>query len=81
MNQIEVMRPSRTYKDGIGKPVVKKLWDEVINSHRWMVVFPPRNNFGCWVIEPESIACAKAENWCATMNHRQRMPSPGANHE
>ena len=66
------MRLSRVYKNGIGKPVVKKCWDEVIQAHRWMVVFPPRNNFGCWVVAPEARACAKAEDWCDTMNHQLR---------
>lgn len=61
-------RPSRTYKNGIGKPVVKKCWDEVVRDYRWRVVFPPVNNFGQWTVEPEARLCGKAEDWCFAMN-------------
>lgn len=66
------MRVSRTYKNGIGKPVVAKRRDPVTGSYSWEVVFPPRNNFGCWVVEPEAIMCGKAEMWCFAMNIREQ---------
>ncbi|WP_368648009.1 hypothetical protein ABRZ10_07215 [Castellaniella ginsengisoli] len=65
-------RPSRIYKDGIGKPVVAKRWDDVIQAHRWDVVFPPCNNFGCWIVEPEATLVGKAQNWCFAANDRLR---------
>ena len=65
-------RLSRKYIDGIGKPVVKKLYDDVIGKHRWEVVFPPRNNHGNWIVVPEAIACGKAEDWCDRMNEKLR---------
>ena len=64
------MRVSRTFKNGIGKPVVAKRWDDVVQAFRWEVVFPPRNNFGCWIVEPEARMCGKAEMWCMGMNSR-----------
>lgn len=63
-------RPSRTYKNGIGKPVVKKRWDEVVGAYHWDVVFPPCNNFGVWIVEPEAILVGKALDWCFVMNGR-----------
>lgn len=63
-------RPSRTYHNGIGKPVVAKRWDEVIGAYRWDVVFPPCNNFGYWPVAPEAALVGKAQNWCFNMNER-----------
>lgn len=65
-----VPRPSRTYKDGIGKPVVKKVWDNSVQAHRWDVVFPPCNSFGEWIVEPEAKLVHKAWQWCFNMNWR-----------
>ena len=62
------MRPSRTYKNGIGKPVVKKIPDAVTGKFRWDVVFPPCNNYGVWVVEPEARLVGKALRWCAAQN-------------
>lgn len=64
------IRPSRTYKDGIGKPVVAKRWDDVIQAYRWDVVFPPCNNAGNWLIEAEAKLVQKAWNWCFHMNSK-----------
>ncbi len=65
-----LVRPSRLYKNGIGKPVVAKRWDEIVGSYRWDVVFPPCNNFGCWIVVPEAILVGKAQDWCWRMNSR-----------
>lgn len=65
-----IPRPSRTYKNGVGKPVVKKCWDEVLEAYRWRVVFPPVNNDGCWITVPEIELGGKAESWCWRMNCR-----------
>lgn len=61
-------RPSRTYKNGIGKPVVAKIQDPVLGYHTWQVVFPPRNNFGNWTLQPEAELCGHAWAWCLQMN-------------
>jgi hypothetical protein len=66
------MKPSRTYKNGVGKPVVKKCWDEIVRAYRWDVVFPPCNNFGCWIVEPEAKLVWKAQDWCMTQNEKLR---------
>jgi hypothetical protein len=63
-------RPSRTYRIGIGKPVVAKQWDQVILAYQWVVVFPPCNNFGCWTVEPEAILVGRAQNWCFGANRK-----------
>lgn len=63
-------RPSRTYKNGVGKPVVKKRWDEVVRGYLWDVVFPPCNNFGVWIVEPEASLVRKAQGWCWGMNQK-----------
>lgn len=63
-------RPSRSYRNGIGKPVVAKRWDQVALAHRWEVVFPPCNNFGFWPVEPEARLVRKAQEWCFAMNAR-----------
>ena len=63
-------RPSRTYQNGIGKPVVKKVWDDIVRAHRWDVVFPPCNSFGEWIVEPEAKLVQKAWQWCFNMNGR-----------
>lgn len=62
------LRPSRTYRNGIGKPVVAKRWDQVIGAHRWEVVFPPCNNFGVWPVAPEAMLVGMAQRWCLSMN-------------
>lgn len=72
MSAAQHTRPSRTYKDGIGKPVVAKRWDDVIRAHRWDVVFPPCNNFGGWPVEPEAIMVGKAQRWCFAQNDMLR---------
>ena len=64
----KVPRPSRTYKDGIGKPVVKKIWDDIARMHLWEVVFPPCNDFGCWIVEPEARLVGEAQRWCFGKN-------------
>lgn len=64
------IRPSRTYKNGIGKPVVAKRWDEVSRAHRWDVVFPPCNAFGEWLVVPEAKLVNEAWLWCFGMNDR-----------
>lgn len=64
------VRPSRIYKDGIGKPVVAKRWDDIARAYEWEVVFPPSNSFGCWIVEPEAILVDKAQRWCAWMNEK-----------
>lgn len=68
MSAAKHTRPSRTYKDGIGKPVVKKCWDDIARMHLWEVVFPPCNNFGCWIVEPEARLVGKAQRWCDGRN-------------
>ena len=65
-------RPSRTYKNGICKPVVAKRWDDIIRAHRWDVVFPPCNNFGVHVVGPEASLVRKAQDWCFMVNDRLR---------
>lgn len=70
MNPVSAPRPSRTYRDGVGKPVVAKRYDEVVRAYRWDVVFPPCNNFGVWIVEPEARLVAKALVWCHNMNYR-----------
>lgn len=62
-------RPSRTYRNGIGKPVVAKRWDDIAQAYQWDVVFPPRNNFGCWIVAPEAKLVAAAQDWCFRMNY------------
>ncbi|MES2247620.1 MAG: hypothetical protein V4645_10080 [Pseudomonadota bacterium] len=64
------VRPSRTYKNGIGKPVVAKRWDDIAQAHQWDVVFRPCNSFGCWVVAPEARLVDAAQNWCFRMNYR-----------
>lgn len=63
-------RPSRSYVNGIGKPVVAKRWDKILKCYEWVVVFPPRNNLGEWIVAPEAKLCHKAEAWCDKMNLR-----------
>ena len=65
-----VPRPSRTYKNGIGKPVVAKRWDEIVQAYQWDVVFPPCNNFGCWIVVPEAELVGKAQDWCFWANSK-----------
>ena len=65
-------RPSRTYRNGIGKPVVAKRWDDVAQAYRWGVVFPPCNNFGCWPVVPEAQMVRKAHDWCFGANDKLR---------
>lgn len=64
-------RPSRTYKNGIGKPVVAKRWDNSASAYCWNVVFPPCNNFGSWIVEIEAKLVRKAQDWCLMMNDMQ----------
>lgn len=66
------MRPSRQYKNGVGKPVVAKRFDEVSNAYRWRVVFPQVNNYGAWIVAPEAKLCQQAEYWCMAMNDKLR---------
>lgn len=66
----QTVRPSRIYKNGIGKPQVAKRWDEVARAYQWDVVFPPCNNFGCWIVEPEAKLVAKAQQWCFWANSK-----------
>lgn len=75
------LRPSRTYKDGIGKPVVAKRWDAVARAYLCGVVFPPCNNFGCWMVEPESRLVRKAQEWCLTENARGSIKRRNADRE
>ena len=72
MNTLYAPRPSRTYKDGVGKPVVAKRFDEIVGKHQWMLVFPPVNNFGQRLVVEEARLCGKAEDWCDDMNERIR---------
>lgn len=72
MNKIKQPRPSRTYVNGIGKPVVAKRRDPVLGVSRWDVVFPPCNNFGTWVVAPEAKLVAKAQAWCFMKNFQLR---------
>ena len=60
------------YRNGIGKPVVAKRWDDVAQAYRWDVVFPPCNNFGCWPVVPEARLVGKAQDWCFRANDNLR---------
>lgn len=70
MNALNTVRPSRAYKDGIGKPVVAKRWDQVVGAFRWSVVFPPCNSAGQWIVEPEAKMAHQAWRWCLWMNSK-----------
>lgn len=64
------VRPSMAYKDGTGKPVVAKRWDDIVQAYRWDVVFPTCNNAGRWIPGVEGAMVHKAWLWCFWMNSK-----------
>ena len=51
------------------KPVIRQLWDDLLQCYMWSVVWPKRNNHGNYFgIDSEVKLCEDAENLCRVLN-------------